>query len=476
MHLRRDDGDHRACVSLAVRQCARDVVRLDDAGDLRQRLHPHETAQPSVHPHRRRPRRPAADHWMGGRVRVAQSRGVGVVRDPLSLAAAAFPRDRLGASGRLPTSRISDAVRCGSDRSEHGPSDGGLRVGAAGDQSLSRRPRGGRLVVCPGGVKSGVVVAVGRLAGGLALDTRGQGFRQGGATVVPGVGRLPAAGLRHHGRRQNLPLIMERSARRLLWSVWAVAVVSGVGLLWYVADAAKAVALPRYGRVPSFTLTDQAGGSVSQETFKGVVWIADFIFTRCAGQCPVMTAQMSRLAQAFQGEPSLVLVSFTVDPAHDPPEILARYAASHAARPAQWRFLTGDLQTITRLSQAGFQLALSYEGTVDEPITHSRRFVLVDRQGVIRGSYDAGEAEAMTRIRRDVQRLVREQPHAAVGRSGDQRVPQRHQRGPARRRVSLYPCQADRCPYPLHARGVPGLDRLSRLLRQLPSAGRRDAI
>ena len=201
---------------------------------------------------------------------------------------------------------------------------------------------------------------------------------------------------------------MERSARRLLWSVWAVAVVSGVGLLWYVADAAKAVALPRYGRVPSFTLTDQAGGSVSQETFKGVVWIADFIFTRCAGQCPVMTAQMSRLAQAFQGEPSLVLVSFTVDPAHDTPEILARYAASHAARPAQWRFLTGDLQTITRLSQAGLQLALSYEGTVEEPITHSRRFVLVDRQGGIRGSYDAGEAEAMTRIRRDVQRLVRE--------------------------------------------------------------------
>lgn len=201
---------------------------------------------------------------------------------------------------------------------------------------------------------------------------------------------------------------MERRARRLLWSVWAVAAASGVGLLWHVADAAKAAALPRYGRVPSFTLTDQTGGLVSQETLKGVVWIADFIFTRCAGQCPLMSAQMSRLAQVFQGEPSLVLVSFTVDPAHDTPEILARYAAAHEARPAQWRFLTGDLQTIARLSQAGFQLALSQEGTAEEPITHSRRFALVDRHGVVRGSYDAGEAEAMTRIRRDVQRLVRE--------------------------------------------------------------------
>lgn len=201
---------------------------------------------------------------------------------------------------------------------------------------------------------------------------------------------------------------MERSTRRLLWSMWAVAAVTGVGLLRYAADAAKAVALPHYGRVPAFVLTDQTGHPVSQETLRGAVWIADFIFTRCAGQCPMMSEQMSRLAQAFQEEPSLVLVSFTVDPAHDTPEILARYAAAHAARPAQWRFLTGDLQTITRLSQAGFQLAFSDEGTAEEPITHSRRFVLVDRQGVLRGSYDAGEAEAMARLRRDARRLVRE--------------------------------------------------------------------
>ena len=201
---------------------------------------------------------------------------------------------------------------------------------------------------------------------------------------------------------------MERSARRLLWSVWAVAAVSGVGLLWHVADAARAVALPRYGRVPAFALTDQTGQPVSQETLRGVVWIADFIFTRCAGQCPMMSEQMSRLAQTFREEPSLVLVSLTVDPAHDTPEILARYAAAQAAHPAQWRFLTGDLQAIARLSQAGFQLALSDEGTAEEPITHSRRFVLVDRQGVVRGSYDAAETEAMARLRRDAQRLVRE--------------------------------------------------------------------
>ena len=199
-----------------------------------------------------------------------------------------------------------------------------------------------------------------------------------------------------------------KRVRRLLWNGWVVTVLVGIGLLWHYADAARLVALPSYGRVPSFTLTDQTGQAVSQDDLAGRVWIADFIFTRCAGQCPMMTAQMAHLARAFQDEPSLILVSLTVDPAYDTPEILARYAAAYAAQPAQWRFLTGDLQTITRLCQAGFQLALSQEGTAQEPITHSRRFVLVDRQGVVRGSYDAGEAEALDRLRRDLRRLVRE--------------------------------------------------------------------
>jgi cytochrome oxidase Cu insertion factor (SCO1/SenC/PrrC family) len=192
--------------------------------------------------------------------------------------------------------------------------------------------------------------------------------------------------------------------------VWIVPLLVGLGAvgLAVVRQATAALPhLPSYGQVPDFHLTDQLGRAVSRETLAGRTWVADFIFTRCAGQCPMMTAKMQQLAQTLSASSRVTLVSISVDPGWDTPEVLARYAEGAGAEGASWLFLTGEEAAIQRLCQDGFHLAMGEEGPPEEPITHSSRLVLVDRDGAIRGYYEAADARDLAQLRRDAQRLLR---------------------------------------------------------------------
>ena len=181
-----------------------------------------------------------------------------------------------------------------------------------------------------------------------------------------------------------------------------------LGIVWGRAMVPHAAApLPTYGQVPAFSLTDHRGQPVTRATLAGSVWIADFIFTRCAGQCPMMSAQMASLKRALQGAPGIRLVSFSVDPSHDTPQRLADYAVHYGALDRRWLFMTGEPAAMTSLVQDGFHLGIGLDGSAREPITHSVRLVLVDQQGLIRGYYDATDAAAMAQLQRDARRLAR---------------------------------------------------------------------
>jgi len=162
--------------------------------------------------------------------------------------------------------------------------------------------------------------------------------------------------------------------------------------------ARQQMLLPDLGMVPAFSLIAQDGATIRREDLDGKVWIANFIFTRCAGQCPMVSAEMARLHTALRALPTVRLVSFTVDPEHDTPEVLSAYARQYHADPARWRFVTGTSAAITQLAEQGFHLGIS-PGTAQEPITHSLRFALVDRRGHLRGYYEATDPEAMQRLR-----------------------------------------------------------------------------
>ena len=164
-----------------------------------------------------------------------------------------------------------------------------------------------------------------------------------------------------------------------------------------------------YGTVPNFQLTNQNNQPFGSTQLVGKIWIADFIFTSCPGPCPMVSSRMSELQRPLE-KTDVHLVSFSVDPEKDTPEVLRGYADKLKAQPARWDFLTGSKSTIYDLSKNGFKLAVS-DGNEEAGVpVHSTRMVLVDRHGEIRGYYEATAADAVTKVLADTSHLLREQP------------------------------------------------------------------
>jgi len=196
-------------------------------------------------------------------------------------------------------------------------------------------------------------------------------------------------------------------ARRAL-VVALVLVAAGAALAALLLARGQRRALPPIlGAVPDFTLTERSGQPLRRADLAGGPWIANFVFTRCSGMCPALSARMAdvrhRVADAGL---RARFVSFSVDPTHDTPEVLREYAARVGAAGDDWLFLTGTRAALYDLIGTGFRLsvderpasAVAAEG--GELIAHSDRFVLVDGAGHIRGYYhglDAGMPDEMVR-------------------------------------------------------------------------------
>jgi protein SCO1 len=164
------------------------------------------------------------------------------------------------------------------------------------------------------------------------------------------------------------------------------------------------------GEVGDFALAERSGAPLKRADLAGKIWVADFIFTRCAGPCPKMSAAIQGLETKLRDLPDLRFVSFTLDPAYDTPAVLAKYADAHAAPRDRWLFATGPRDALVRLSIEGFKLGASDD---DGEVIHSSRFILVDRRGRIRGYYDGtGEEDpgAIERLIADARALHAEPP------------------------------------------------------------------
>ncbi len=176
-------------------------------------------------------------------------------------------------------------------------------------------------------------------------------------------------------------------------------------LLLGLAGCARQAALPVYGHVPPFVLTSQTGAAFDSKLLDGKIWVADFFFTSCMGPCPRMSAQMHSVQKRTADLAGVNLVSFTVDPEHDTPPVLAAYAQRFRAEPGRWVLLTGSPETLNALDRDAFKM-----GNVDGSFTHSTLFALVDRRGFIRGYYHTEEGASLDPLIAGIRRLAREQP------------------------------------------------------------------
>jgi protein SCO1/2 len=164
--------------------------------------------------------------------------------------------------------------------------------------------------------------------------------------------------------------------------------------------------LPILGNVPAFQFRDQDDQPVTLASLRGSPWVADLIFTRCPGVCPMMTAKMAAMQKSLP--PQVKFVSFSVDPEHDTPAELKDYAQRFSADESRWKFLTGDQDAI--MAQARGMLLTALPATADQPIIHDGRFLLIDGQGHIRRAYHSEDPQGLVDLDRDAKRLVLDAP------------------------------------------------------------------
>jgi protein SCO1/2 len=182
-------------------------------------------------------------------------------------------------------------------------------------------------------------------------------------------------------------------------------------LLASVGACRREPELPTLGRVPAFSFVNQDGVQVETTKLRGSVWVAAFMFTRCPTICPRITRRMRALQEraAKQAVP-LRLLSFSVDPDNDTPNVLQQYARRFGADTSTWSFVTGDFTAMQKVSVDGFKLALDGRadaGAENFGILHGSHLVLVDRELGIRGYYRTEDDEAMAALLVDAARLAR---------------------------------------------------------------------
>jgi len=162
--------------------------------------------------------------------------------------------------------------------------------------------------------------------------------------------------------------------------------------------------------VGNFALTERSGRTVSRADLLGKVWVASFIFTHCATQCPRVSTTLARLQHDLGGQSGVLLVSFSVDPEDDTPAVLREYADRYHADPNSWLFLTGDQKEIYDLIRNSFlmpvEAAQGADRTYGNEVGHSTRLVLVDDQGRIQGFYEGETPDDLPDLERDLQVLV----------------------------------------------------------------------
>lgn len=141
-------------------------------------------------------------------------------------------------------------------------------------------------------------------------------------------------------------------------------------------------------KVPDFIFLNQDSLYVSNEDYLGKVYVAEFFFSRCPSICPIMNKNMKIIYDRFGGRDDFGIASFTIDPDHDTPSTLKRYAEGYVDQPGTWNFLTGRKQDVYNLANTGFNIFASINPAVAGGFEHQGYFALIDKEGFIRSRQD----------------------------------------------------------------------------------------
>lgn len=215
-----------------------------------------------------------------------------------------------------------------------------------------------------------------------------------------------------------LPAPEEPVAKKRAWLVF-LALSLALALALVGRTLRPKARLPVLAALPTFSMQRETGAAFSDQDLRGSVWVADFIFTHCTSTCPRLTSRMAKLqgmlklTEASKGKALPVrLVSFSVDPENDTPDVLKAYSAKAGADPSRWAFITGTTEVVHKTVVQGFKVSTARveNDAGDYDIMHGNWFVVGDKRGQIRGYFSVESEGDLDRIIADVLRLEQEGP------------------------------------------------------------------
>jgi protein SCO1/2 len=165
----------------------------------------------------------------------------------------------------------------------------------------------------------------------------------------------------------------------LIFGIWAVP---------KIVDKFNSPELAIIGKVPDYSFINQNKKMITNDTYKGKVYVVEFFFTTCPSICPIMNKNMVKIQDEYFGNPKLGIASFSIDPVTDTPEVLKVYADQYNITNPNWHMLTGDKEAIYKLANSGFNLYVGENSEVEGGFEHSGFFALIDQNGNIRSRLD----------------------------------------------------------------------------------------
>lgn len=163
-----------------------------------------------------------------------------------------------------------------------------------------------------------------------------------------------------------------------------------------------------YHTIPDFSFINQDSSIITNKTYEGKIYVADFFFTTCPTICPVMKKQMLRVYEKYKENPKVGILSHTIDPRHDSVKVLKEYASQLGINGKMWNFVTGEKSKIYEIGEKSYYVTAGEDSTAAGGIIHSGAFILVDTKRRVRGVYDGTKETDVTKLMKDMEVLLNE--------------------------------------------------------------------
>lgn len=163
-----------------------------------------------------------------------------------------------------------------------------------------------------------------------------------------------------------------------------------------------------YHTIPDFSFVNQDSSFITNQTYEGKIYVADFFFTTCPTICPLMKKQMLRVYEKYKENPKIGILSHTIDPRHDSVQVLKEYATRLGIDAKMWNFVTGEKSKIYEIGEKSYYVTAGEDSTAAGGIIHSGAFILVDTKRRVRGVYDGTKETDVTKLIKDIEVLLNE--------------------------------------------------------------------